>query len=278
MIHEPELCQRPQNFYIGYEERMPPSLAFRLRLFSCLLLLVCLMLGVGFVMGQSPFPAAHFEHNRARPFQGIIRLDPYPRLLIRRPGLSGKNSKYSSYLLTSPLKFGAEKMTKEFRDKYVVLEGRLLYRKEQTMLEVVPNSIKRSKGATHSPLAHKIGQKTLTLQGEIIDSKCWTGAMKPGRGKLHRACAIMCIRGGIPPIFVPYFGEDKDVLTSFLLVSSEGKTVNKEVIPFLAKPIQITGTVIEEEGHLILRAEPKDYILLDHIPKKRIPKDHIFER
>lgn len=266
MSKKTELNQNPDDFYIGYEERMTPSLAFRFRLFLFLILFVGLMTGVGFVLGQTPFAAAYFEYNRSRPFQGIIRLDPYPRLLIKRPGLSGKSLKYSSYLLTSPLKFGAEEMAKEFEGKKVVLEGRLLYRHEQTMLEVVPNSIQRSK-EPYTSLLQKTGVKTLTLQGEIIDSKCWTGAMRPGRGKIHRACAVMCIRGGIPPIFVSYIGKDKKEAKSFLLVSSEGRAVNQEVIPFVAKPMQITGTVIKEGGSLILRADPKDYVLLDLISK-----------
>ena len=38
----------------------------------------------------------------------------------------------------------------------------------------------------------------VTLKGEIIDPKCYLGAMKPGGGKTHKACAMRCIAGGIP--------------------------------------------------------------------------------
>ena len=41
-----------------------------------------------------------------------------------------------------------------------------------------------------------------TLRGEIVDSKCYLGAMKPGDQKTHKACATLCIRGGIPPVLV----------------------------------------------------------------------------
>ena len=32
---------------------------------------------------------------------------------------------------------------------------------------------------------------------------CFLGVMKPGRSKPHRACAVRCISGGIPPFKVP---------------------------------------------------------------------------
>jgi len=35
--------------------------------------------------------------------------------------------------------------------------------------------------------------------GEIVDSKC-LGVMTPGQLTTHRACAIRCISGGIPPV------------------------------------------------------------------------------
>ena len=40
------------------------------------------------------------------------------------------------------------------------------------------------------------------MAGEICDGKCETGAMRPGNGIAHRACAILCLAGGVPPVFV----------------------------------------------------------------------------
>lgn len=41
-----------------------------------------------------------------------------------------------------------------------------------------------------------------TLQGEIVDSKCYLGVMRPGNTKTHRACAVRCIAGGVPPVLL----------------------------------------------------------------------------
>jgi len=38
----------------------------------------------------------------------------------------------------------------------------------------------------------------VALTGEVVDSKCFLGAMKPGTGSTHRACAALCLAGGIP--------------------------------------------------------------------------------
>src|SRR5262249_27089733 len=45
-----------------------------------------------------------------------------------------------------------------------------------------------------------------TLRGEIVDSKCYLGAMKPGGGRTHRGCALLCLKGGVPPLFVSRSG------------------------------------------------------------------------
>jgi len=37
------------------------------------------------------------------------------------------------------------------------------------------------------PAAVAMGERT--LRGEVIDPKCYIGAMKPGGGKTHKACA-----------------------------------------------------------------------------------------
>jgi hypothetical protein len=40
-----------------------------------------------------------------------------------------------------------------------------------------------------------------SLGGEILDSKCWFGAMQPSDSKVHKACASLCVRGDVPPAF-----------------------------------------------------------------------------
>ena len=58
------------------------------------------------------------------------------------------------------------------------------------------------------------------LIGEICDCKCHLGAMRPGDGLAHKACANLCISSGAPPIFVTQ--EDGAVAgETFLLMADQ---------------------------------------------------------
>jgi len=58
------------------------------------------------------------------------------------------------------------------------------------------------------------------MVGEICDGKCTSGAMRPGTGIAHRACARLCLAGDIPPVLVtvqPALGR-----SFFLLAGPDG--------------------------------------------------------
>ena len=100
-----------------------------------------------------------------------------------------------------------------------------------------------------------------TLRGEIVDSKCFLGVMKPGRRKPHRACATRCISGGVPPIFfVETVAGEHDFL---LLVDEAGAPVNDRVLDLVAEPLEITGEVRRHGAHLVLAADPASYRRLE---------------
>jgi hypothetical protein len=81
--------------------------------------------------------------------------------------------------------------------------------------------------------------------------------MAPGDTKPHRACAARCISGGIPPVFLV---RDADGRAAYLLLlSADGEAVNDEVLPMIAEPLEITGTVERHADLLVLRADPATY-------------------
>ena len=97
----------------------------------------------------------------------------------------------------------------------------------------------------------------MTLVGEIVDSKCFLGVMKPGNSKPHRACAARCISGGIPPVLL--VRDKQGNPTYFLLVSSAGESVNDAVLDLVAEPVEITGRVMRHGDLLVLHADPETY-------------------
>lgn len=100
--------------------------------------------------------------------------------------------------------------------------------------------------------AEPLGRWRIT--GEICDGKCWIGAMRPGSGLSHRACASLCLIGGIPPVFVatgPVAG------SSFLLLAgADGGRMPDALRRLIGLRIRLDGEVERSSDLLIFRADP----------------------
>ena len=116
---------------------------------------------------------------------------------------------------------------------------------------------------TTAPAVTETRWGRLTLQGEIVDSKCYLGVMKPGHHKPHRACASLCIRGGIPPLFVLYEDDgasDRPLPTEhLLLVGPERQALSDEVLDYVAEPLEVTGQVVQQDDVWTFEADPRTF-------------------
>lgn len=247
-----------EEFYIGWEAKAAPGIGKVVRRTVIILLLLALLVPVVLAVAQRMIGVSVFEWGNYKAFSGILRTAPYPHLLVSRPGQGNGQTPYSTYYLVAPWKFGlAREALAEFDGKAVSLKGTLIYRGNQTMIEVVPGSIV----ATNTVVAVALPQTTQlgkqTLVGEIVDSKCFLGVMNPGQLTPHRACAIRCISGGVPPVLL--VRQKAGPAVYLLLVSAEGKPVNKQVLDLVAEPVEITGDVERQGDLLILRADPATY-------------------
>ncbi len=248
-----------EDFYIGWEARAGTGPARRMRGVVALLLLAGLGLAVALAAQQHTIGTSIFEWGTLKPFSGRLELEPYPHLLVPRPGATNTQPGFSTYYLVAPFKHGLDREKfAALAGQMVTLQGTLIYRGEQTMVEAVPESIH----TVVSPASLPTGAATVslgrqTLVGEIVDSKCYFGVMNPGQLLPHRACAINCISGGIPPVLLV---RQKDGPAIYLLlVSATGKPVNQQVLDLVAEPVEITGEVECQDGLLILRADPQSY-------------------
>ncbi len=73
--------------------------------------------------------------------------------------------------------------------------------------------------------------------------------MRPGTGIAHKACANLCLNGGIPAVFVstaPVEGSE-----FFLLSDLEGNPIDEALQRFVAARIQVDGQ-IERRGDLLV--------------------------
>ena len=250
------------EFYIGWQARAPAGLAKRVGLVAGLLLLAAPLIAWLVASSQAPFAASTFEFGTVREFRGILEEHPHPSLRVPRPG---SPPGWSRYLLVGPGKHGAGALVEGLDGRPVRLSGTLLNADGRTAIELVPGSARELEGAGAAPARESLGQ--VTLRGEIADSKCHLGVMNPGRHKVHRACAINCLRGGIPPVLLvdrrqgaPVRMAEAEVL---LLVGAEGEPLNEAVLPLVAVPVEVTGELWREDDLFVLRAAPGDIVRLD---------------
>jgi hypothetical protein len=101
------------------------------------------------------------------------------------------------------------------------------------------------------PTPEPLGRWQIT--GEICDGKCEAGAMRPGSGVAHRACASLCLLGGVPPVFVttqPVEGEE------FLLITGEGDAVLPEALfDYVGLYVTLEGDVARHGDLLVLTVD-----------------------
>jgi len=247
------------EFYIGWEAKTAPGIGKTTRKAVVVLLTLALLAPVVLAVSQRMIGASVFEWGNLKGFSGILQTTPYPHLLVPRPGNADGVPSYSIYYLVAPWKFGLDRDAIAPLDgKSVTLKGTLIYRGNQTMIETKSEWIQATENTSAPaalPPAMALGKQTLV--GEIVDSKCFLGVMNPGQLTPHRACAIRCISGGVPPVLLVRQKDGQAIY--LLLVSTEGKPVNKQVLHIVAEPVEITGEVERQGELLIMRADPTTY-------------------
>jgi len=255
---EPATCAETVSrsafgFYVGYLPKAPPQVAAFMRRLVPYLAAGLALIAVLSAALQGPYARSVYEYGNYRSVEGRLVERPYPMISIDRPGLVGETVASSHYLLTVFGKHGADTQVEGLDGHRVRLDGALLYRDAQTMLELEAGSIEVLAVDQGSDQPVTIGPVTLT--GEIVDSKCYLGTMKPARWKPHRACAANCIAGGVPPLFLVESADGSRV--HYLLVDPQGRPVNDRVLDYVAEPVRISGEERRLGDLRILAADPQ---------------------
>jgi hypothetical protein len=247
------MSSQPDEFYIGYEPPMPPRLArFVTR--------VVIAGGAGAIaiagfaaLGHISLDGGTFAFGQPRKLSGTIHERPYPTLRV-----DGMDRAAPWALLVAPGKHGADTLVRGRDGQRVRLEGTPIARGGYTMFELVPHSIEPA--APSAGPARDTGETELapvgsvTLRGEIVDSKCFLGVMVPGAGKTHKDCASLCLRGGIPPALFVMDRMGRSALV--LLEDPSGHPVGPRALALAGEPVEISGTTWRQQGWLHLRSDP----------------------
>ncbi len=205
------------------------------------------MLALTLALSQSALPRSMFEYGNNHEYRGVLTAWPYPAIL---------DSTGARYWLVAPGKHGLPLPAAELSS--ISIRGALTERDRTYMVEAIPGTARSL--ATHSQTPAWMDLGEVTLRGQIVDSKCWLGVMNPGEGKVHRDCAVRCISGGLPPGFVI---RDTNGRTRILMMTgSDGRPLSRELLDFVAEPIQATGHIRRSGNSLAFETEPSNFVRL----------------
>ena len=243
---------REKPFYVGY---LPVPMPLRMFLVGAALLIVGLFALTGFYLGAAqddPGPGAfRFDYGR-QTVTGVVELTPYPILHVTtgndriKPG--------QTFMMTAGGKSGVDSRAQPLAGQSAEASGVVLERGDLFMLQLRGgrNGLRAAEGPTDIPAPEPQGR--WKLAGEICDGKCLAGAMRPGRGLAHKACANLCLLGDIPPVFVstqPVLGD------AFLLITGpDGTKLPKAAYDYVAQYVSVEGEITRHGDLLRFAIDP----------------------
>jgi hypothetical protein len=241
------------EFYIGYEPDMPAGMGERIRRVACALVALALVMPAVLVVTEDRFAPGVFEYGRTRTFTGRIVEFPYPALI-------GDDAVDTNrvFWLVGPGKHGAGDIVRGRDGQRVLLSGSLIERDGNAMIEVVSDSVvMTATGATQIEPLRSLG--VIDVEGEIVDSKCHLGVMKPGEGPTHRDCAVRCLLGRIPPMFVPHGHDDLGRVS--LVAEAAQPFADADV--FAGRRVSVRGEILGRGAQKFLAVSRRDIRLID---------------
>lgn len=237
------MTDQRDDLYVGYLPMPPRYVRFLRILIPALLIALVAINAIAVWQMRSPGPAV-WDTSSVIALTGTVRAHPYPALIV-----DGE-----TILVVEVGKIGAQRRLTPLDGQRITLIGYQLHRGPHRMLELdpAPEAIAPADGPP-TPTEPTARGNAVRLVGEIMDAKCWLGAMKPGRGKGHKACATLCIEGGIPPLFVAAVPDGQRV---YLLTDDAGGPAVDLVRPFVGEPVRIQGTIVPAGGSIPYLALP----------------------
>lgn len=237
------------SFFIGWADMPAPDRRFFLRAGIGLTVGSAALAG-GLAAFQTPPGPGMWNQGAIREWRGIVTGTPYAMLRTLELGGGPRTA-----LLSCLGKCGVAARIGSLAGKAVIITGSLIQRGRHFMIAVnemgewIREDDRPADPVLAFPDPEPLG--AVSLAGEILDSKCWFGAMRPSEGKVHKACASLCIRGGIPPAF---FARDKANRSALMILTENGRAYGDDLLPYIADPVRIGGELSRWGDLLVLDA------------------------
>ncbi|MFM9862078.1 MAG: hypothetical protein ACKVRO_00595 [Micropepsaceae bacterium] len=232
------------SFFIGWGETPAVDRRF-LMLASLGLLGVAAGGGALIASEQAPPGNGSWNPDDERDWAGVLVRAPFP--MLRTRAIDG--TVRTAYLVSSS-KLGVQHRLSAVADGPVVVRGSLIARGANAMIAVTDGDAWLRPARAGDPIGDGLSDWPVedagpaSYAGEILDSKCWFGAMQPGQGKPHKSCAALCIRGGLPPVFCPE-ALCGSAASAPLLTDADGNPHGPGLLPFVADPILASGRIVQ---------------------------------
>jgi hypothetical protein len=243
------------EFYVGYFPKAPERLGHRTRWIATGLVSLTLVVALLLAAGQDRADPGSFDYGHHQELFGQLRTTPYPMLLAPGRGLTDRDAIYTRYLLVAEGKHGAQPLTDSLDGQWVKLTGTRIHRGHREMLEIASGGVQVVPPAPNVrlgiPVPAAVSRGQMRLVGEVVDSKCWLGVMKPATGTVHRGCATRCLSGGIPPLLM--LRDSTGATVHLLLTGAGGEPATRRFLPLVGQEVALTGEVIEEGDLLLMR-------------------------
>ena len=236
------------EFYIGWQSKSPTGPARRSRKFFVAVLVVTPLLFFLTASFQNPIDPGAFEFGIERIFEGTVVESPIAMLQVTETeGPSGINC-----LLVGSGKFGASDVVRGKAGSHVRFAGSLIHRNGVAMIEVNrPESLQETKPVRqHASRVVSLGRSTFI--GELVDTKCFLGVMRPATGKVHRGCAIRCLSGGAPPALLVRDEQGNGVALLLASLNDQPLDIDWELA---ARFLEVEGDLELHAGTPILRVQ-----------------------
>ena len=225
------------DFFVGWAEQLPKADRRSFVGIGLTVVAGCAGLGAGLALSQREPSPGGWDLANEREWTGVVTATPYA--MLRTRDLDGEPR---TVLLACEGKCGVATSIGAFDGRRVTIRGTLIERGRHAMIAVssAPDWITDSETADDEALifASPTVLTNATLDGEILDTKCWFGAMNPNSGKPHKACAALCIRGGIPPAF---YVKDPAEQSALLILTAQGRPFGTDLLPLVADAVRIEG-------------------------------------
>lgn len=250
------------DFFIGWSNHLPA--AMRGRMFAAVAVIVGGLVTLGFGLSHSADdpgdslmrlgprtasnePVRPLDWQDGQIFRGRLETNGYSLLQISPDSAfpRGRVLLLSGFGKRGPPVDGAPEM--------VEMRGGLISRGDIEML-VVDEPPRLLPPDTVGSEVSRQSLGRWRIAGEICDGKCYPGGMRPGSGVSHRACAVLCLSGDIPPVFVtfaPVAGQ------SFLIIAAPNSgSPYVHISNVIGIPVELEGEVERVGNVLVLRIDP----------------------